>query len=465
MAGLLTRPSSDFATPRPIQRANTQPIPRQPTGQSRPNQIQVSSTATGVDAQAAQREVSPQELSRNQLNIMLGEDSPLMQRAQTEGAQYAASRGLLNSSIGGHAAQGAMIDRATPFALQDASTYTNVYDKNLAAKNEFGLGRQRFGFDVTLQGNDQTWRSGENALDRSLTSSESALERANRIAMQESQQGWTTGENALDRSQQTSLQESAQNWTSGESALQRGMTTSENALDRAQQTQVQQTAIAADEARLAQAAALEIQRLGYTFELDKYNVSMSFAATTAQNTMTAINGYLGDANLDAKARSAAIGNAVAIANEQLAWASTFYNMPVPSLTTPTSQQVGITPQPLGYNDRLVVEGDIASIYKNVLGRDADAQGLKYWGDQAVRNGWTENQLREAILNAAPETAPEPTPQETTEASVKSIYETMLGHTPDVEGLAYWSNQAITNNWTTEQLQAAIMQSAADIAAA
>lgn len=57
---------------------------------------------------------------QGQLNSMLDSDSPLMKRAETQGKQFANQRGLLNSSMAAGASQGAMIDRATPIAQQDA---------------------------------------------------------------------------------------------------------------------------------------------------------------------------------------------------------------------------------------------------------------------------------------------------------------------------------------------------------
>lgn len=68
----------------------------------------------------------------NRLEGILASDSPLMQRAQTEGMQYANSRGLLNSTMAAGAAQGAMIDRAMPIAQQDAQFVGDL--------NKMGLG-------------------------------------------------------------------------------------------------------------------------------------------------------------------------------------------------------------------------------------------------------------------------------------------------------------------------------------
>ena len=46
-----------------------------------------------------------------------------MTRARTQGLQHANQRGLLNSTMAGEASMGAMIDRATPIAQQDAQTH------------------------------------------------------------------------------------------------------------------------------------------------------------------------------------------------------------------------------------------------------------------------------------------------------------------------------------------------------
>jgi hypothetical protein len=85
-----------------------------------------SASATGYDAQswdAYIRQVTPEELSRFQLGVMLDEKGDYVRRAQQRGLQTAQSRGLLNSSMAAGASHAAAIDAAQPFALQDASTF------------------------------------------------------------------------------------------------------------------------------------------------------------------------------------------------------------------------------------------------------------------------------------------------------------------------------------------------------
>ena len=57
---------------------------------------------------------------------LMGQDSPLMQRADAQGRQFAASRGLLNSSMAGQASQAAMLDQIVPLASQDADINARI---------------------------------------------------------------------------------------------------------------------------------------------------------------------------------------------------------------------------------------------------------------------------------------------------------------------------------------------------
>lgn len=67
--------------------------------------------------------VQNNDLVSHQLNQLISQDSPYMNLARQSGMQYANSRGLLNSSIGGAASQEAAIRAALPIAQGDASTY------------------------------------------------------------------------------------------------------------------------------------------------------------------------------------------------------------------------------------------------------------------------------------------------------------------------------------------------------
>ncbi len=86
----------------------------------------VSYTDDGTPQGESLRESMPEEASvRHQLDEILAEDSPLMERARTQGEQVANQRGLLNSSMAAEASMGAMTDRAAGIAAQEASNQLN----------------------------------------------------------------------------------------------------------------------------------------------------------------------------------------------------------------------------------------------------------------------------------------------------------------------------------------------------
>jgi hypothetical protein len=323
-----------------------------------------------------------------------------------------------------------MIDRATPLAIEDARANTNVLDRNMDATNQFrlsdkGFGQQMIGqkdqqqwqtgenrqdraLQEIMQGRDLEWRSGENALDRALTKNENALNRGHDIKMQKTDLTWRSGESALDRAQQTALQRDAQAWQSGEAATDRSWRSGEAAIDRDASVAQQERAIQADSERLTQQAQIEIQRLGYAFNLDQYSVSQNYAATTAQNTLNAINTIQADPNLDPEAKKGAIKNVIDVANENMSWASTFYNTPLPSMTTPGGTSTTIKPQsgysrpgaatPTTTNDQY--SRMVANAYKSVLGREPATAGLNYWINEAKQNGWTQEQIEAYIRSSA-----------------------------------------------------------------
>jgi len=61
-----------------------------------------------------------------QLDTLLQKDIPLMQRAVNFADVQSQQKGMLGSSMAIGAAQGAMIDRMTPIAQQDAATYADL---------------------------------------------------------------------------------------------------------------------------------------------------------------------------------------------------------------------------------------------------------------------------------------------------------------------------------------------------
>jgi len=72
------------------------------------------------------------------------------------------------------------------------------------------------------------------------------------------------------------------------------------------------------------------------------------------------------------------------------------------------------------------ESDIANIYQNILGRDPDAEGLKYW----LSTGETPEQIENNIRLIEKQ-------------NIANFYKDILGREPDAEGLEYWANSGNT----------------------
>jgi len=185
-----------------------------------------------VKANAINRQVAEEETSAFQLDKILGSDSALMKRAETQGLQRGAGRGLLNSSIAVEAAQGAMIDRAQPFALNDASTYFNTAESNMRANNQAELTNAQMGTELNIfnTGQDNSFATTQAGLDSQASIANAAaansalfsfLDRENAGFLQQNQQGFVASENLADRTSRENLQKSSIDAAASEAELNR----------------------------------------------------------------------------------------------------------------------------------------------------------------------------------------------------------------------------------------------------
>ena len=76
------------------------------------------------------------ETAQSQLTGILNKGGALMQQAAATGSAQAASRGLLNSSMGIQAAQKAVYDHAVPLATNDAATLNSMATFNAGTLNQ-----------------------------------------------------------------------------------------------------------------------------------------------------------------------------------------------------------------------------------------------------------------------------------------------------------------------------------------
>lgn len=109
---------------------NQAALPAAPAGLTS-NTPAVASTVNDV----AKWNVQPEETVSEQLDRILGKDSPLMQRGRARANEFSNSRGLINSSMANQAAEGSLYDVAFPIASQNANTFARAGEFNANAAN------------------------------------------------------------------------------------------------------------------------------------------------------------------------------------------------------------------------------------------------------------------------------------------------------------------------------------------
>ena len=98
---------------------------------------------------------------------------------------------------------------------------------------------------------------------------------------------------------------------------------------------------------------------------------------------------------------------------------------------------------------------VRSAYIDVLGREPDAEGLREYRTRMVRDGWTEQDVREA-LRKSDEYASIRT--ESADRIVRRAYLDVLRREPDPEGLAAYRQQVIENGWEYHDVRTALRRS-------
>lgn len=298
----------------------------------------------------------------------------------------------------------AELDRAQQVALAD---------KSITAQQALQTAQQNFQAaqaaldrtqQVTLQTAQQNFAAAQAALDRAQQISLADKSIAANQALQQAQQEFQRAQAELDRTLQTNLAD--KNLAAQQAQLQNQQTfaASQAALDRQQQTSLQQSQVAANQA--SQAASQAFQASQTSLEIASRNSAnaSAFISRTIDQANTGINAIIADGNLTPDAKKVAIQNIVDSTNSSLKWAATFYNTTVPGYTAPGGAASVLNPgagagggnadtkiRPAGAATRQ----EIAALYQEVFGRDADASGANFWYD----SGYTPAQIRQAFLQS------------------------------------------------------------------
>ncbi len=96
--------------------------------------------------------------------------------------------------------------------------------------------------------------------------------------------------------------------------------------------------------------------------------------------------------------------------------------------------------------RIGVRQEVRDIYEDVLGRDADREGLTDWSRTVIRQGNSLDDVRENIANS-----------EEAQERINDIYRDVLGRDADSDGLETWSD-ALEDGESLDDVRREILES-------
>lgn len=281
-------------------------------------------------------------------------------------------------------------------AIANANMATDVSRSNAQERNNMSGMLFQKAADFGLEDKRQTFQAGENVAQRAFQTGERVAQNQFQTGERVAQNDFGAAQALLDRDQQMRVQQLQESGTDRRQAEQiaaqeraqastqvfetarqqvqndfglRMQQLQESGLDSRQATQIAaQEAIVklgeagvqnrfdaeqalrssqfnaeqvAEDRRLAQQHANELERLGMSNKLALENVPAAMAAQTTTNTLNAVNAILADPNLTPEAKKGAIQNATDYANSQLAWLGTFYKTAFPPMSTPEAPTAAV----------------------------------------------------------------------------------------------------------------------------
>jgi TorA maturation chaperone TorD len=98
---------------------------------------------------------------------------------------------------------------------------------------------------------------------------------------------------------------------------------------------------------------------------------------------------------------------------------------------------------------------VRRVYKELLLREPDAAGLRDYRREMLDNDWTEQDLRKAIRESPEYRAVR---EKAADATVRRLYKEVLGREPDSQGLVLYRNHMVRDDWTEQAVREALMKS-------
>ena len=141
----------------------------------------------------------------DQVNKTISQDGLLMRMAKAKGEQYAAGRGLSNSSIGAEASQRAIVDAALPIASQNAGQAWKSDENRIDRSHQLTMQGNQFDHEKGMA--ELQYKNSLGLLDAQGKQELAHLEQQfkNQTALNTQQNTFTSSQNAMDRAQQTAL--------------------------------------------------------------------------------------------------------------------------------------------------------------------------------------------------------------------------------------------------------------------
>jgi TorA maturation chaperone TorD len=102
-----------------------------------------------------------------------------------------------------------------------------------------------------------------------------------------------------------------------------------------------------------------------------------------------------------------------------------------------------------------VDRIIRRAYEDILHREPDQEGLRHYRTEMIDNGWTEQDVRQALRKSAEH---DTVSQSSADRIVKRAYQDILGRDPDYNGLVMYRNRVVNDGWDEHDVRAALQKS-------
>jgi TorA maturation chaperone TorD len=103
-------------------------------------------------------------------------------------------------------------------------------------------------------------------------------------------------------------------------------------------------------------------------------------------------------------------------------------------------------------------GIVRRAYQDILGRDPDAQGLRDYRNKIVTEGWSEQDVREALRRSDEYASTGTTRTASADRIIRRAYRDVLHREPDPSGLATYRRNIIENGWDEHDVRLALRKS-------